>query len=469
MRPEGADNPAPQRMSRRLRRALELISLFAVVFMAAAAALLFQGAFGQQVDRDLERMTRAIAVGYESAATQDPESLADYLPGSPLRLTLIDTDGTVLFDSDHRDESDMDNHLTRPEIAQALESGQGHSVRESPTLGQETHYYALRLESGQVLRLAEDTNSLWSSYNQVLPLLVGGGLVAILASAVLAAVFTRRLVEPITRMADHLETIEDNVPYVELIPLAHTIQSDRSLRENNEAMRREFTANVSHELKTPLTSISGFAELLETGMAKPEDVPVFGKRIHSEAGRMIRLVSDILELSQLDGMQAGADRPPAFAPVELSTLLRDVTSTMTMNAKKAYVTLRYEGDPVTVQGSRDMLTELVTNLCDNAIRYNRPGGQVVLRCGPTGGGGAYVQVEDNGIGIPQDAQDRVFERFFRVDKSRSKATGGTGLGLAIVKHIAVLHGARIELHSTVGTGTTIRVNFPGGGTADKTV
>ena len=469
MRPEGADNPAPQRMSRRLRRALELISLFAVVFMAAAAALLFQGAFGQQVDRDLERMTRAIAVGYESAATQDPESLADYLPGSPLRLTLIDTDGTVLFDSDHRDESDMDNHLTRPEIAQALESGQGHSVRESPTLGQETHYYALRLESGQVLRLAEDTNSLWSSYNQVLPLLVGGGLVAILASAVLTAVFTRRLVEPITRMADHLETIEDNVPYVELIPLAHTIQSDRSLRENNEAMRREFTANVSHELKTPLTSISGFAELLETGMAKPEDVPVFGKRIHSEAGRMIRLVSDILELSQLDGMQAGADRPPAFAPVELSTLLRDVASTMTMNAKKAYITLRYEGDPVTVQGSRDMLTELVTNLCDNAIRYNRPGGQVVLRCGPAGDGGAYVQVEDNGIGIPQDAQDRVFERFFRVDKSRSKATGGTGLGLAIVKHIAVLHGARIELHSTVGTGTTIRVNFPAGGTADKTV
>ena len=469
MRPEGADNPAPQRMSRRLRRALELISLFAVVFMAAAAALLFQGAFGQQVDRDLERMTRAIAVGYESAAVQDPESLADYLPGSPLRLTLIDTDGTVLFDSDHRDESDMDNHLTRPEITQALESGQGHSVRESPTLGQETHYYALRLESGQVLRLAEDTNSLWSSYNQVLPLLVGGGLVAILASAVLAAVFTRRLVEPITRMAEHLETIEDNVPYVELIPLAHTIQSDRSLRENNEAMRREFTANVSHELKTPLTSISGFAELLETGMARPEDVPVFGKRIHSEAGRMIRLVSDILELSQLDGMQAGADQPPAFAPVELSTLLRDVASTMTMNAKKAYVTLRYEGDPVTVQGSRDMLTELVTNLCDNAIRYNRPGGQVVLRCGPAGGGGAYVQVEDNGIGIPQDAQDRVFERFFRVDKSRSKATGGTGLGLAIVKHIAVLHGARIELHSTVGTGTTIRVNFPAGGTEDKTL
>lgn len=460
MRPDGADSPAPRRMSHQLCRALVTIGLIAVVFMTAAAALLFHGAFGRQVDRDLERMTRAVAMGYSGAADRDPETLAAYLPGSPLRLTLINSDGTVLFDSDHQDESDMDNHLSRPEIAQALAEGEGHSVRQSSTLGHETHYYALRLDNGQVLRLAEDTNSLWSSYNQVLPLLVGGSVVALFVSALLAAWFTRRLVQPITRMADHLDTIEDNVPYVELIPLAHTIQSDRNLRENNEAMRREFTANVSHELKTPLTSISGFAELLETGMAKPADVPVFGKRIHSEAGRMIRLVSDILELSRLDGMQDGANETPDFVPVELSALVRDVAANMTVNAKKSYVTLHWEGAPVTVQGSRDLLTELVTNLCDNAIRYNRPGGQVTLRCGPEAGGGAFLLVEDNGIGIPQDAQSRVFERFYRVDKSRSKATGGTGLGLAIVKHIAMLHGAAIDLHSTVGTGTSIRVRFP---------
>ena len=458
MRPEGADRPAPQRMSRRLLRALMIVGLLAVALTAAAAAALFHGAFARQVDRDLERMTRAVAVGYQSAADQDPEALAGYLPGSPLRLTLVDANGTVLFDSEHRDESDMDNHLARPEIRAALETGEGRSVRESPTVGSETHYYALRLENGQVLRLAEETSSMWRSYDQVLPLLAAMGLAVVLAAWLISALLTRRLVQPVIRLADHLDTIEADVPYEELIPLAHTIQSDRRLRENNEAMRREFTANVSHELKTPLTSISGFAELLETGLAKPEDVPVFGQRIHREAGRMIRLVSDILQLSQLDGMQAeGA--PPEMTRLDLGALLRDVTATMTMNARKAYVSLLCEDAPAPVLGSRDQLTELITNLCDNAIRYNRPGGHVILRCGVERGA-PWLCVEDNGIGIPQDAQDRVFERFYRVDKSRSKATGGTGLGLAIVKHIAALHGARIDLRSTVGTGTTIRVTFP---------
>ena len=452
-------------MARRIWECLTLIGLICVLLTALGTAFLFHRAFGRQLDRDLARTAEAVAAAYENHGIT---VLEDYFPmRDSLRLTLIEPDGDVLYESS--DATDIENHLDRPEVQAALESGSGAATRRSATVGYETHYYALRLSDGNILRLADEADDLWSSYTQALPWLLGGVLVVLALGALLAWWLTRRLVRPITRMAEHLDDIEAYVPYTELEPLAHTVQQDRKLREDNEAMRREFTANVSHELKTPLTSISGFAELLETGMAKPEDVPVFGKRIHSEAGRMIRLVSDILELSQLDGMQAGADQPPAFAPVELSTLLRDVASTMTMNAKKAYITLRYEVSPVTVQGSRDMLTELVTNLCDNAIRYNRPGGQVVLRCGPAGGGGAYVQVEDNGIGIPQDAQDRVFERFFRVDKSRSKATGGTGLGLAIVKHIAVLHGARIELHSTVGTGTTIRVNFPAGGTADKTL
>ena len=284
----------------------------------------------------------------------------------------------------------------------------------------------------------------------------------IILALVLAQVITKHLVQPIARMAEHLDCIEANVPYEELIPLAHTVQSDRKLREDNETIRREFTANVSHELKTPLTSISGYAELIENGMAKQEDIPTFGHRIHKEAQRMITLVSDILQLSELDGMSKQQENSPTadFVPVDLGVLVKDVATNMTVNARKAYITLQYKVQPVTVRGSHDLLTELVTNLCDNAIRYNRPGGHVELSCGTNADGCPYFCVEDNGIGIPQDSQSRVFERFYRVDKSRSKATGGTGLGLAIVKHIAVLHGARIDLESTVGTGTTIRIIFP---------
>src|SRR5699024_2659154 len=181
------------------------------------------------------------------------------------------------------------------------------------------------------------TAGIWSVYNEVLPALAVAGVLVVALAALLAAVFTRRLVQPIIRMAEHLDTIEANVPYEELIPLARTIQSDRRLREDNENMRREFTANVSHELKTPLTSISGFAELLESGMTKPQDAQLFGQRIHREAKRMIRLVSDILQLSELDGMHGENAAPLEKTPLSLGALVRDVAGTMTMNAKKAYI------------------------------------------------------------------------------------------------------------------------------------
>ena len=451
----------PRSMARMLRSALILLGVLSVALSAFGAAFLFHNAFSEQVDRDLARTAAAVAAGYESSGTPAPEDLARYDLGS-LRLTLIAPDGAVLFDSLTDDPAALPNHLDRPEVQQALAGGAGQSVRHSETAGMETHYYALLLADGTVLRLADETSNVWSSYNRVLPLLLLACLLIVILGAVLAAVITRRLVRPVTRMAEHLDTIEADVPYEELIPLAHTVQSDRKLREDNETMRREFTANVSHELKTPLTSISGYAELIENGMAKPEDIPAFGHRIHKEARRMISLVSDILQLSELDGMSKGNAQQnlPDFAPVDLAALTKEVAGAMTMNARKAYVTLQYHAAPAAVQGSRDLLTELLTNLCDNAIRYNRPGGHVELSCGTGPDGCPFLCVEDNGIGIPQDAQDRVFERFYRVDKSRSKATGGTGLGLAIVKHIAALHGARIELKSTVGTGTTVRVSFP---------
>ena len=446
----------PESMAARIRRAIVLVGVVCVALTALGTAILFQRAFGKQLDRDLERTAAAIAQGYQ---IQGGGSLDSYLDeGDSLRLTLIDPDGNVLYDS--TGTTDMENHLDRPEVQQALSSGSGADTRHSRTLGYETHYCAIRLADGNVLRLADDTGDLWSAYNRTLPFLILGVVVVLALGALLAWLLTRALVRPIVHMAEHLDSIEAEVPYEELALLAHTVQSDRKLREDNEAIRREFTANVSHELKTPLTSISGYAELMENGMAKAEDVPVFAQRIHKEASRMITLVTDILQLSELDGMRDRKEKSFEPEPVDLAAVTRDTCVNMTMNARKAYVTLQYKTEPASLMGSRDLLSELVTNLCDNAIRYNRPGGHVCLYSGTDGDGCPYVAVEDNGIGIPQDAQARVFERFYRVDKSRSKATGGTGLGLAIVKHIAMLHGARIDLKSQVGTGTTIRVTFP---------
>ena len=446
---ETAHITAPRSMAHLLRTTLMAVGILSILLSVVCAALLFQHAFAEQFDADLSRTVEAIAVGYEHSADPQPEQLAQYADG--LRLTLVAQDGTVLYDSAASDPSALPNHADRPEIQQAMAEGTGASVRRSATLGYDTHYYAVRLTDGSVLRLADETSNIWSSYNRVLPVLVAGCILIIILALVLAQVITRHLVQPITRMAEHLDCIEANVPYEELIPLAHTVQSDRKLREDNETIRREFTANVSHELKTPLTSISGYAELIENGMAKPEDIPTFGHRIHKEAQRMITLVSDILQLSELDGMSKQQNTSAAdFVPVDLGVLVKDVAANMTVNARKAYITLQYNVQPVTVRGSHDLLTE----------RYNRPGGHVELSCGTGADGCPYFCVEDNGIGIPQDSQSRVFERFYRVDKSRSKATGGTGLGLAIVKHIAVLHGARIDLESTVGTGTTIRIIFP---------
>ena len=445
-----ANQRRPQSMVRRFRRCLIFVSLFCVVCAALGAAVLLQNKF---TDAMLAQSCRTVARALEAGTG------IDRLAGdSEVRYTLIDHSGAVLFDSEVAEVSALENHAGRPEVQAAFAAGQGVSTRQSETLDRQTRYFALRLDGDRVLRAAVDVPNWLGLFLLILPTLAAVCLPVFGMAAVLSFWLTRRMVQPITHMAQHLDTIEADVPYEELIPLAHTVQADRQLQADNEAMRREFTANVSHELKTPLTSISGYAELLETRMARPEDVPEFGRRIHKEAGRMISLVSDILQLSELDGQQRQNFEP---APVDLAALVRDTAANMTMNARKAYVTLQYTAPdtPLMVQGGRDLLAELAMNLTDNAIRYNRPGGHVQISCG-TADGCPYLQVEDNGIGIPQDAQSRVFERFYRVDKSRSKATGGTGLGLAIVKHIAMLHGAKIDLRSTVGTGTTVRVEFP---------
>lgn len=222
-----------------------------------------------------------------------------------------------------------------------------------------------------------------------------------------------------------------------------------------EQMRREFTANVSHELKTPLHSISGYAELLQNGMVNSEDIIPFSRRIYEEAQRMIHLVEDIISLSRLDE-GAGALE---WERTDLYALAVQVTHTLEAEARNAQVSMDVRGFSAIVYGVPQLLSSIIHNLCDNAIKYNQPGGRVTVTVN-CDGAFAVLSVSDTGIGIPADQQNRIFERFYRVDKSRSKEVGGTGLGLSIVKHAAMIHRANIEMSSTLGQGTTITVRFP---------
>ncbi|MCI5573876.1 MAG: ATP-binding protein [Faecalibacterium prausnitzii] len=441
-------------MEEKISYRLFLMGFLGLIFTAALCIFVFHKAFTAQAWTGLERQADLVSVGY--GLTGDPQQLSAFVSGD-LRITLISDDGNVIFES--ATDQPMENHLSRPEILQAMQSGVGKDIRDSQTMGYETYYYALLLPGGEILRVAQDAETMWSIYDSSIPAIVLSCVALMLAAAVLSSLLTKALVQPVLNMTEDLDHIQDNVPYRELVPFAESIHSDRILRENNEKMRQEFTANVSHELKTPLTSISGYAELIETGIAKPADIPDFARKIHGEATRMIQLVNDILQLSHLDNVsETGSE--PVMETVDLLEVAKDCVERQKLNARHAYITLTYMGESALVEGNRQLLDELCQNLCDNAIRYNRPGGKVQLVTTCSRDGHCSLTVADNGIGIPREAQASVFERFYRVDKSRSKATGGTGLGLAIVKHIARIHNARIKLESQVDKGTTITVTFP---------
>ena len=227
----------------------------------------------------------------------------------------------------------------------------------------------------------------------------------------------------------------------------------------NANMRQEFTANVSHELKTPLTSISGYSELIESGMAAGDDAKRFAGEIHKSSQRLLSLINDIIRISELDAIST----EEIFETVNLYETARSTVQMLEISAQKHSIIIDVTGSDVNITADKQMLEELIYNLCDNAIRYNNPGGKVKVSVYTRQNNGVtenVIEVADNGIGIPKEHQDRIFERFYRVDKSRSKSTGGTGLGLAIVKHIvAKHHNAHIELESELGKGTTIRVVF----------
>ncbi len=406
--------------------------------------------FKGRVMDDLEAYGRMFAVEMNGEA--ETQSALHSLE-EDIRVTLVHADGTVYYDN-FADPNAMDNHVDRPEIRQALENGSGSDIRNSSTVDQNAFYYAVRLKNGDVMRLAQEASNIWSVYFRSMPLimLLAAGMACV--SLYLAHLLTARLVQPIERMTAHLNNVSGVARYPELEPFMDMIeqQHEEILRSAN--MRVEFTANVSHELKTPLTSISGYAELIESGMAQGEQAKTFAAEIHKSANRLLTLINDIIRLSQMDAPMPDLK----FEPVDLAQIAANTFEQLEMSARKADVTLQLDAKPAMVEADRQMMDELLYNLCDNAIRYNVHGGSVKLEVRPVRDK-VIVCVQDTGIGISPENQEHVFERFYRVDKSRSKATGGTGLGLAIVKHIAVKHNAQIELESELGRGTKISVIF----------
>ena len=406
--------------------------------------------FKGRVMDDLEAYGRMFAVEMNGEA--ETQSALHSLE-EDIRVTLVHADGTVYYDN-FADPNAMDNHANRPEIRQALENGSGSDIRNSSTVDQSAFYYAVRLKNGDVMRLAQEASNIWSVYFRSMPLIVllAAGMACV--SLYLAHLLTARLVQPIERMTAHLNNVSGVARYPELEPFMDMIeqQHEEILRSAN--MRVEFTANVSHELKTPLTSISGYAELIESGMAQGEQAKTFAAEIHKSANRLLTLINDIIRLSQMDAPMPDLK----FEPVDLAQIAANTFEQLEMSARKADVTLQLDAKPAMVEADRQMMDELLYNLCDNAIRYNVHGGSVKLEVRPVRDK-VIVCVQDTGIGISPENQEHVFERFYRVDKSRSKATGGTGLGLAIVKHIAVKHNAQIELESELGRGTRISVIF----------
>lgn len=519
--------------------------------------------FGKQISTELEKEAFYAAQGVESSGMEYLEKL----DGKNSRITLIDQDGSVLYDS-QAEASSMENHKDREEVKEAAETGKGKAVRMSETLSEKTIYYALRLENGKILRVSSTQYSVLALVYQLIVPVLWILLLMIVLSGLFASRLSKKVVEPVNKL--DLEHPEENEVYEEVAPLLSRMykqnreiknQIDTARRQqeefaiitenmqeglvvidrytmilsgnasvwklfhvngpkngesvyvlnrseefqsiidkalggkNNEAvlkvdgsdihvvanpvmreeqvegavlllvnvteklerekLRREFSANVSHELKTPLTSISGFAEIIQDGYVKEEDVRAFAGRIYKEAQRLITLVEDVIRISQLDEGEV----PYEWTETDLYQTAKNVFGTLSEAAKKQDVHLYIEGDRVQLHTVPNILEEVLFNLCDNAIKYNKPGGNVCI-CLTENEESVCISVKDNGVGIPKEDQSRVFERFYRVDKSHSKEIGGTGLGLSIVKHGVSFLGGEVELESTPEQGTEITVSFP---------
>lgn len=446
-----------KKMSKRIFLNMFIISSVVIVVTTVLAVGIVYKNFSKQNMIALKNELSATANGLKLNGVAFLQSF-----GTKHRITLVDTDGKVLFDNIENTQK-MENHNKRKEIIVARKQGYGYSERYSDTISKKTINVAQLLNDGKVLRLSDTMSSIWSVLLNTFASMVAVMSIAIIISGYLSLRVSRAITRPINGI--NLSYPEKSQAYEEIQPLLDKImkqnrQIEKQIEELNcehkkqNDMRRDFTANVSHELKTPLTSISGFAEIIQNGLVKEEDIVRFAGKIHDEAQRLIILVGDIIKLSQLDGN----DITVKFEPIDLYETSQAVMAHLESAADKKNVSMNLSGSHLIITGAEQIIEEMIFNIIDNAIKYNRDGGRVNVNI-YSSEEGIHLSVEDTGLGIPKDDIGRIFERFYRVDKSHSKEIGGTGLGLSIVKHGANFHNAKVFVESEYNVGTVMTLVF----------
>ena len=446
-----------KKMSKRIFLNMFIISSVVIALTTILTVVIVYKSFSNQNIAALKGELTATSSGVELNGVAFLKSLS-----VKHRITLVDSSGKVLFDN-RNDINSLGNHNDREEIREARENGTGYSERYSDTLSRKTINVTKLLNNGDVLRLSKDMSTVWSTLMDTIFPMICVMVFAILIAAYMAGRVSKAVTTPINQI-DLNEPDREKI-YDEIEPLIDKIikqnnQIDKQIEQLNmehekqDNLRRDFTANVSHELKTPLTSISGFAEIIQNGMVKEEDITRFAGKIHSEAQRLIILVGDIIKLSQLDGK----DIAVKMEPIDLYETSQAVMGHLEAAAEKRNIKMFLSGKHLVITGAEQIIEEMIFNLIDNAIKYNKTGGNIYVNI-LKNDDGINLSVEDTGIGIKDEDIGRIFERFYRADKSHSKEIGGTGLGLSIVKHGANFHNAKVFVKSKYKEGTKITILF----------
>lgn len=436
-------------MKQKINKRLIFIALIVTIVTTVCNIIVFYGLFKERVKKDLRVDAELLA----TAGITELVHNATIMDDEDIRITWIDSQGKVLFDNDANAEG-LENHLNRPEVVEALKKGVGHSERKSDTMNMRTFYYAILMEDGTILRVSTEASSMTSVFLSAFPFMIAIFVIIIIICIIISHLLTKQLLKPIEDLAENMDNHTITTEYKELTPFMEHIREQHEDILAAAKSRQDFTANVSHELKTPLAAISGYAELIENRMVDEEKEIHFAGEIRKNANRLVSLINDIIRLSELDHKESMQD----FESLDIYEIAEERMEMLKSNARGKNVHLKLSGESCMVLTNKGLMIELIENLVQNAIRYNVQNGKVDIKVMKQDNH-AILEVKDTGIGIPKEDQERVFERFYRVDKSRSRDTGGTGLGLAIVKHIVELHQGQIVLTSEVGKGTDIKIIF----------